>query len=612
MNYRLDIQALRGTAILAVVIFHLNPIWLPGGFVGVDIFFVISGYLITQLLLKEKSSAQPILWFYRRRITRLFPAYFFMLSLSTFFVYLFLFPKESIDFSYSLISAVFYVSNIYFSANLNYLTVDTHLLPLLHTWSLSAEAQCYLVFPFIFYSAVKQKIVGTGTFLFVLLIVMFATNIFLTQHNPDIAFFSPTVRFYQFLSGAIIVFLPIDLTSNRKQMIGCFVIGLMLISISFFIINRFSEYPGILSLLPTIGSMLIIASGVQHQLLTNKLLVYIGTISYSLYLWHWPIIVFYKILISPYLTSIDYLWIISISLIMSILSWHFIENRFKQITANNSAIKVIILSALFSLALIFINSIFIFSDGLRHRYSEQELYFAETDFSQNSKEMRITDSCIIYKNRIESFTPEKCIHTNPDKINVLLLGDSHAEHFRRALEDYSDKVSVSVATISACRPTLPGLGRKTCTKMLDRVYTQLIKEYPFDMVIVSARWSDKTIESMPNAINALKDNIERVIVLGPIITYASSLPNLLARYSSNLDKAVSLKKIRLYDQAAVIDTKFEDIVKDNGAEYISLLKLICPNSQCQVVTKTGKPIQWDYGHLTYDGATEIVEKMNLF
>ena len=616
MNYRLDIQGLRAVAIIAVFIFHLNPRWLPGGFIGVDIFFVISGYLITQILLNARHQNNFASVFYKRRIIRLFPAYFLMLLVCSICAYLFLFPKETVNYSHSLLSAISYLSNIYFSAHINYLTPDTHLLPLLHTWSLSAEAQCYLVYPLVFNFIVKSRFLKPITIIIALWVVMFLLNLVLTNYNQDIAFFSPIVRFQQFLTGALLVFLPDRYTKNKPLSHGSLLLGTILVVIGFTEINLLSHYPGSLSLLPTFGAALIIFSGIANPLtlawpISNKPMVFLGTISYSLYLWHWPTIVFYKIAISPVLSSYDYILIILTSLLLAWCSWQIAEKRLK-LELRKKSTKTIFTTAITASAFLFATSMFsIISDGLKHRFTAQQIYFAETDFSQKHEKPSITDSCMVYKNWIESFSEEKCIHIDPGKTNVLLLGDSHAEHFRRALESFDTEVSVSTATVSACRPTLPTLGRKTCVEMMDRVYSNLIQNYDFDIVFISARWSNKVIQHMPDSIQLLKGNIERVIVVGPIISYAYSLPKLMARYGTKLEKATSIKKIRYYDSTAEIDSKLQKIARDNGAEYISLLDLICPGSVCQTVTGKGTPLQWDYGHLTYDGAVELIQKMKI-
>ena len=485
MNYRLDIQGLRAVAIAAVVIYHLNPGWLPGGFIGVDVFFVISGYLITMMLYTGRADANSLLKFYSSRILRLFPAYFVMLAACAIAGYLWLFPLQMVEFAKSLFSAVFYVSNIYFASTINYLTVDTHLLALLHTWSLSAEAQCYLVFPLILFFIVRHIKIRAGLALFLLAVVLFGLNILLTAYNSDVAFFSPSVRLYQFLAGAVLVFVPDRIHDSRNLMRLCLSAGLLVVALSFFIINPLTVYPGIYSLLPTLGSMLIILSGQQHRLrlanlLTNAPMVFLGAISYSLYLWHWPVIVFYKTAINPLPQLLDYALLVGLSLCLATLSWYFIENRLRKIAGVLSTKDIYRISVIASAVLISVSVLFLETNGLHHRFSERQLYLAQTDFSQDNLGQRTTDACMVYKNWTESFTRENCVHLSDQKSNILLLGDSHAEHFRRALEDHGDNISLSVATVSGCRPTYPGSGRKTCQTMMRRFYQDLIKNNRFD------------------------------------------------------------------------------------------------------------------------------------
>lgn len=143
---------------------------------------------------------------------------------------------------------------------------------------------------------------------------------------------------------------------------------------------------------------------------------------------------------------------------------------------------------------------------------------------------------------------------------------------------------------------------------MQRFYQELIRDYNFDVALISARWSNESIALMPGALTTLKADINNVIVLGPGLTYTQSLPLLLARYGTSLQQLTSREKYVLYDQAKAIDRRFKNIAEDNGADYVSLVDLICPNARCQTMTKTGVPMQWDYGHLTYDGASELIKK----
>ena len=603
-------------AIIAVVLFHLNPNWLPGGFIGVDVFFVISGYLITRILLDGVEHDQPIRKFYSRRIVRLFPAYFVMLTACLVASYFWLFPKQSLDFSHSLISALVYLSNVYFSAHINYLTPDTHLLPLLHTWSLSAEAQCYLIFPFVLMCVIKQQRVSPLIAFTALFLLLFGLNLSLTAYNPDIAFFSPSVRFYQFLGGAVLVFLPSHLTISKRLIPLCFISGLLLISIAFIFINRFDVYPGLLSIVPTFGAMLVIFSGANgsntlSRVLTNAPMQWMGAISYSLYLWHWPVIVFYKIVMGPILSFADSVVVLTISILLACASWYCLENGFRNKINSLSSKSITTAAVIATLSLISFGGVFHFTQGLPDRYSAEQLYFAQTDFSQSTLPPRPTDGCMVYKNRIDAYSEDKCITVEKNKINVLLIGDSHAEHFRRALEDLSDRIRLSVATVSACRPTWPGSGRKTCIDMMDKVYRDFIVKNNFDVVFISARWSMQDINKMQPALLQLKQQVKRIIVIGPVILYAQSLPSLLARYGMQSDGVLWTEKFSHYDKVKLIDLELSQIALDNGVEYISILEMICPDGKCRVLTESNQPVQWDYGHLTYAGASELVRKMAL-
>jgi len=316
LKYRPDIDGLRAIAVISVLIYHLQESLLPGGFVGVDIFFVISGYLITKLIFTELSSTGTFSFknFYLRRIRRLFPALFATLLFSLVLAYKLFSPSHLIEFAQSLIASIFSLSNFFFWNQSGYFDSDNFLKPLLHTWSLSVEEQFYLIWPALLlglFAFKRKKIIPF--FIIIMGIVSLLLNVFVfsdtlttstwfsNQESETLfdvkstAFYWLPFRVFEFSIGAILVWLG----SIRKQATAhlVFLIGLLMVFSSLIKIDSEMAFPTTTALLPCVGAALMIASGPNHRLswlVSNKAMVGIGLISYSLYLIHWPLIVFYK------------------------------------------------------------------------------------------------------------------------------------------------------------------------------------------------------------------------------------------------------------------------------------------------------------------------------
>lgn len=338
ISHRQDIDGLRAIAILFVLLFHLNNSFLPSGFVGVDIFFVISGFLITKILIKDiQKDNFSFSSFYIKRIRRIFPA-LFVLFACLIMATLTLTPDDFKWFAKTLKVASLQISNILFQKQVGYFDPQFEGMPLLHTWSLGVEEQFYLIWPITLLLLFKFR--KTPNLPFYGLIIISIISLLLSQYlisvgQQRIAFFSLPTRLWELGIGAILAFDKIKKPKNFKvnELLG--ITGIALIVLSAFLINS-EFFPGFRAFAPCIGSFLVIFSGnntttIVTRILSNKILVFIGLISYSLYLWHWPVIIFYKEYSGDVDLSITTSIIISIScVILSYFSWKFIENPFRR------------------------------------------------------------------------------------------------------------------------------------------------------------------------------------------------------------------------------------------------------------------------------------------
>jgi peptidoglycan/LPS O-acetylase OafA/YrhL len=349
-KYRADIDGLRAIAVLSVVIFHAFPEWLPGGFIGVDIFFVISGYLISTILFQNLDKGIFSLGdFYSRRIRRIFPSLLTVLISCYAAGWLILLADEYMQLGKHLLGGASFISNLVLWSESGYFDNIADTKPLLHLWSLGIEEQFYIIWPLLIWFAWKRR---TNILVIILLIALasFATNIALVYTNPVAAFYSPVSRFWELLIGSALAYIVLykqDITNRFQQLrtplsiagLGLFIVGTLLLS-------KTSLFPGWWALIPTIGGALLIFSGpnalVNQQLLSNRVLVWFGLISFPLYLWHWPLLSFAKIM-QDRVSLQTRLVLVLISVVLAWLTYRLIETPIRRGGHNRTKVTILVL-----------------------------------------------------------------------------------------------------------------------------------------------------------------------------------------------------------------------------------------------------------------------------
>jgi len=410
-EYRKEIDGLRGLAVLAVVFFHADFKIFNGGYVGVDIFFVISGYLITTIILHDlKNKKFSIIYFYERRIRRILPALLFLILILSFVSFIFLTWSQLSSFYNSIKATLLFYSNFYFWKNTPYFTTDAELQPLLHTWSLSIEEQFYIFFPIILIilnKYIKKQILLFIFFSFLLSFLICYWASLNTGNNFN--FYFTLSRLWELAIGSLVAYYLFK--KKKISDIFCQIfsfIGFIFIIYSIFFFNKQTLFPGLSTLLPTIGTSLIIIFANDNsfikKILSFKIFVWIGLISYSFYLWHQPLLAFGKIYFINYENS-HKLLLISISLVISFLSWKYIEKVFR----NKDKIKTrTIWSLTVSLTVIFLSlSIFVSNFFKSNSFNGTEAQLAKL-LSQSKKvysteidERQFAKFRIIYENEIQ-------------------------------------------------------------------------------------------------------------------------------------------------------------------------------------------------------------------
>lgn len=468
MKYRREIDGLRALAVLPVILFHAGFETFSGGFVGVDIFFVISGYLITTIILAELEQGKfSIVNFYERRARRILPALFMVMLVCIPFAWFWLLPSDMKDFSQSLVAVSVFASNILFWRESGYFDTAAELKPLLHTWSLAVEEQYYVLFPLflmLFWKLGKRWILVTLGLVFLASLAVAQWGLTL---KPAAAFFLLPTRGWELLIGAFAAFYLSK--ANRKDFGKALSeaagwLGVALIMYAVFAFSKSTPFPGFYALVPTIGTVLIILFATQRttvgKFVGNKAFVGIGLISYSAYLWHQPLFAFARH--KGFSDGSEYVfWFLSVlALIFAFLSWRYVESPFRSRKAICRK-KVFGFWFCVTLFLILIGSAGVVSNGferLMYKYKFSEIERTRVDLIASATnydmyEKMATKACHIWvrnTKQIESDAFESC--RNKYGKAVVVLGDSHAMNLFNIIS-YSDKYPFIVGVSQGgCRP----------------------------------------------------------------------------------------------------------------------------------------------------------------
>ena len=613
-HYRADIDGLRGIAVLLVFAYHLGTARCRGGFVGVDVFFVISGYLIGSIILTEIANSKfSLASFYERRVRRIFPALFVLLCASCWFAYRYLLPVESKSFAKSLLAATLSVSNIFFLQQSGYFDGPAAMKPLLHTWSLAVEEQFYVFLP-LFLMAIRRFSPRARLWLVSTVAgLSFVVSVIGVFHNREAAFYLAHTRAWELLLGTLIAMDLFPRISALWRNVAAFS-GLTLIFCAGYFFSAATPFPGAAALLPCLGAALIIAAGrsgpsLVGQCLSFTPLVFVGMISYSLYLWHWPMIVFQGmggLLIQGVSPKTAKLAVMAISFIIATLSWRFVEQPFRGRRFSISRPAIFSFAAASAAVLLALGSSILFTNGLPSRFPSEAVKvasFLETSDSTTEGQYRVGSCFLIGKNSYNQFDPSVCLHRDPQKKNYLLIGDSHAAQLWYGLTSVFPDANVMQATASGCKPTLEqsvGADEK-CIQLMHFIFSEYLPTHPVDTLLIAARWDHGDLARLPRTVATVKPDANEIVLFGPIVQYDSALPRLLAlSIKQNKPQIPADHRIAYYQS---LDSEMAALATAQlGVHYISYYKLLCQQLACLEYAAPGIPLQSDYGHLTGDGS----------
>ncbi|MEM6052552.1 acyltransferase family protein [Erwinia sp. P7711] len=617
MKYRADVDGLRSLAVLPVIAYHMGAGGIPGGFTGVDIFFVISGYLICGIIYNgATSNTFSYLEFYKRRCLRILPPLFVVLLSTLAFGYYHLLPAQFSDLSDSTLATLLFSSNIFFWKTTGYFAGSAELKPLLHTWSLAVEEQFYIIFPVILLFVVRFFRQRATQVMLLIIAVSLLLSIYAVTRKPTFTFYMLPTRAWELALGGIIAVAGLEAKmSNVSQGIKHLMslAGLALILFGFLWLDTGKPFPAWNALWPCLGSFLIILAGQQaavSRVLALKPIVYIGMISYCLYLWHWPIIVYSRMFFN-FAPGLREAVIIGLTFGLAIASRYLIEIPFRYKLAVVRSGRIVTASVM---GLVVLASGALYKghvDNNAGQFSAQALALAKysqyKEMPEFNYQYRLGRCFVDGKSQEDKpYDRDYCLKTSASAKNYILIGDSHAAHLWRALSLAAGQgVNVIQATSAGCKPLYQQALRNPCSDLVDYLYGSWVPQHKIDGIIISARWAPEDIAPLKETLKHLKSVSDNVIVMGPTIEYSESLPDLLAYQT---DGRKDLVAASIDHSIKATDSAMKQAMQDVTTRYISVYAIICPGDICRGLASDGHPISNDYGHFTLSGAKDVANQ----
>ena len=642
IGYRADIDGLRAIAVVPVVLYHAGVPFLSGGYNGVDIFFVISGFLITSIIAKEiEAGSFSLVGFYERRARRILPALFSVLLASLVAGWLLTTPSEFHELSESVIATIFFSSNFYFWETTDYFATASEYRPLLHTWSLAVEEQFYIVVPLLIMALAKRS----KSLLSMTLLLFFASLLLSTvgtRASPETSFYLAPARAWELLAGVLLALNVIPAWSNRVLRETAASVGLVLIGFAVITFDATTVFPGSAALIPCTGAALVIQAGrgagpptLASRFLSLNALVFVGLISYSLYLWHWPVLAFSRIVLkTAALPATWSLGAIAGAFVLAALSWRFVELPFRARGVVSRA-RIFRYSGVGASALAVFSIAVMLTDGFAVRFSDgaNQVLAGAQDIEPDRRRC-------MGPRRGDAYCVTGAATAEP---TYVFWGDSHAAALMSAVGVALEARQQSgyLLSNSACPPLLDvvvvnGVQARPCNEvnaaMMDFIGRNVDQ---VDTVILAARWAfyvtgerapgeagtplrlaaadgtgeysnrelvDSSLAKTIQALNALGLD---VLVLGGVPEIGWNVPHTVALSIKNRSTPPLAPTLEdTLERNAVANEILARVALANQARLIPLAPLLC-TPDC-IVMDGLKPVYIDDNHLSLHGARTIL------
>jgi len=614
-GYRPDIDGLRAIAVLAVIFHHFHPSALPGGYVGVDVFFVISGYLITRIIGQEIEQGRfSFRRFYLRRVRRLLPALFAVLAFVMVVGWFLLLPVDYVSTLKAAAGTVLFGSNFVFWRELGegYFASDAKLNPLLHTWSLAVEEQFYLIYPVLLLLGIQLFREQLRTFLFLTLLLSLAASAFFVRSDPVAVFFLSPYRAWELLAGALLATARLPAVRNTWGFNLLGVAGLTAILLPAFIYAPEKTFPGLAALPPVLGAAALIYLGYNRNVVVTRLLsframVFTGLISYSLYLWHWPLIVFARFVTPAPLSSGEMAILLVFSFLLAWLSYRFVETPFRTRMKSKWIVSGLAVSGAI---LLIAGTAGIVQQGYKQRFSASVIAFDQARTPHIPyRGCHVTETCILGDQTVRPV--------------IALWGDSHMLAWAPGIDQVLEKNGKSAYLFytPACPPLLGvEVTRKSnCRARNEMVKQAILEEEDIHTVILSARWglnfdnpqwfvpkqgvniATPLEDGLLNTVTALEEMAKQVVVVGPVPVWETHVPMMIAR---NLAYGWPMER-QSREQHHSSHLEFYTLIQGladtrPGVAFVDPSESMC-EVECEIYDGT-TPYYRDEHHLSIEGA----------
>ena len=629
-NFRKDITGLRAIAVIAVVLYHSEYLNISSGFLGVDVFFVISGYLITGRIISEINHGTfKFSVFYIKRARRILPALYLGLIFSTLVLIIIYFPEDVDDFKSSMLYTLFFSSNVYFWNNINYFSPQIETRLLAHTWSLGVEEQFYFLLPLGLVIAYKlfKKDKHIQLLIFAAILLSFFITISDIFFIPVTKFYLLPTRLWEFLLGSLcyLVMTNYEFTKNKYLSDVSFIILIF----SFFLFNKYDIHPGYITLIPTLTTFVMIIfnepDSIANKILENKTIQTIGLGSYSIYLLHYPIFAIdsYWLLASTFDT---FQWLIDIvliicSVIFGLLAWKFVETPTRD-ESKFSNFKIGISLVLMSILILIVSTTSILNNFI-------EKPFLEVNFATDSQPRNLNEICMITENIV--IDPLDCLNDyKSEKTNYLIVGNSVAHNLYWGIKDsLKESESISLMAVTGCLPlvteypkNLTNFGSQKCTNNYLQI-NKIINSLSFEKIIIVFNYQqfktfDNELEIFENSANVFFKKLDsfqndNFIIVGQPVVWKENLRNIIYKEIKLGESNFSQKDSKyLIDNLFVYEESYKLLADSFNYDYFSIIELFCESEECaRLSIENNKTYLFfrDHIHLSKFSSNILAEKL---
>jgi peptidoglycan/LPS O-acetylase OafA/YrhL len=599
-RYRPEIDGLRAVAVMLVVNFHAFPEAMPGGFIGVDIFFVISGFLITGIVARELDEKRfSLSTFYYRRIRRIFPALIVVVGAALALGWMWMLPAAYVQLSGDVFAGAAFFSNIALLLQSGYFDVESAKKPLLHLWSLGIEEQFYLFWPLILMLLARLRLsLMTGAV--VIGLASFALNVALIDTQPVATFYLPFTRAWELLVGAALACGWSQISQTGRANNWRAGIGLLLIAVAAGVLDTNRAFPGWWAVLPVAGGALLLSAPQAwgcRQLLSSRPLVQIGLISYPLYLWHWPLLVFFGLIKFAPLSLLDRELILLLSAVLAWLTFRLVETPFRS--GRPTPLKFAGLCAGMVL-LAMAGRVVVDGRGFDFRLPPE--IREVTNVPTQASQWRVHD-CLLELSHETSFA-DSCVDRDRRPL-VLVWGDSTAGALMPGLRKAQQTRDFGIAqfTSSSCIPALGGVAAEPHCRAINDKIMSLVREIKPDIVLLHSTW-DKYV-GVAETVTALKQQTNaRIVVLGSVPWWKRGLPNEVVRYFMLHHRLIPERFNGAEPDSSGAALRSE--LTPLGAEFISAWDVMCNTNGC--LTRIGG----DAADISSSDQVHLTEKASVF